>query len=130
MSVASDVSSVLVADDNAGVRESVCEILRSAGYEVTEADDGDAALERYHEHPSEVVVLDVRMPRLDGISVVENMVPTPPPPAIVLVSAYDLDHEARARLGPRIFRFLRKPVSPPDLLNAVSEAAAAASPPD
>jgi CheY-like chemotaxis protein len=128
--VTNDPASVLVADDNAGVRESVCEILRSVGYEVTEADDGDAALERYNEQPSEVVVLDVRMPRLDGISVVENMVPTPPPPAIVLVSAYDLDQEARTRLGTRIFRFLRKPVSPPDLLNAVSEAAAAASSPN
>jgi CheY-like chemotaxis protein len=128
--VTSDLASVLVADDNAGVRESVCEILRSVGYEVTEADDGDAALERYSERPSEVVVLDVRMPRLDGISVVENMVPAPPPPAIVLVSAYDLDQEARNRLGTRIFRFLRKPVSPPDLLNAVSEAAAAASSPN
>jgi CheY-like chemotaxis protein len=128
--VTSDPASVLVADDNAGVRESVCEILRSVGYEVTEADDGDAALERYSERPSEVVVLDVRMPRLDGISVVENLVPAPPPPAIVLVSAYDLDQEARNRLGTRVFRFLRKPVSPPDLLNAVSEAAAAASSPN
>jgi CheY-like chemotaxis protein len=128
--VTSDLASVLVADDNAGVRESVAEILRSAGYEVTEADDGDAALASYVEHPAEVVVLDVRMPRLDGISVVETMSPTPPPPAIVLVSAYDLDQEARARLGSRIFRFLRKPVSPPDLLHAVSEAAAGASSPD
>jgi CheY-like chemotaxis protein len=125
--VTSGLASVLVADDNPGVRESVCEILRSAGYEVTEADDGDAALASYSEHPSEVVVLDVRMPRLDGISVVENMVPAPPPPAIVLVSAYDLDQDARARLGTRIFRFMRKPVSPPDLLNAVSEAAAGAA---
>ena len=125
----SDLASVLVADDNTGVRESVCEILRSAGYHVTEADDGDVALESYNDHPSEVVVLDVRMPRLDGISVVENMVPEPPPPAIVLVSAYDLDREARERLGTRIFRFLRKPVSPLDLLNAVSEAAGAAGSP-
>ena len=124
----SDLASVLVADDNPGVRESVCEILRSAGYEVTEADDGDVALQSYNEHPSVVVVLDVRMPRLDGITVVENMVPAPPPPAIVLVSAYDLSQEARARLGGRIFRFLRKPVSPPDLLNAVSEAAGSAAP--
>jgi len=127
--VTSDLASVLVADDNAGVRESVCEILRSAGYDVTEADDGDVALECYNDHPSEVVVLDVRMPKLDGISVVENMVPAPPPPAIVLVSAYDLDREARERLGTRIFRFLRKPVSPLDLLNAVSEAAGGAGPP-
>lgn len=123
-------ASVLVADDNAGVRESVCDILRNAGYEVTAADDGDAALELYNEHPTEVVVLDVRMPRRDGISVVESLVPSPPPPAIVLVSAYDLDQEARTWLGSRIFRFLRKPVSPPELLKAVSEAAAdGAAPP-
>ena len=123
-------ASVLVADDNDGVRESVAEILRGAGYDVTEAEDGDTALERYREHPAQVVVMDVRMPRRDGISVVENMHPEPPPPAIVLVSAYDLDREARARLGTRIFRFMRKPVSPPDLLAAVLEAAeSGAAPP-
>jgi CheY-like chemotaxis protein len=122
-------ASVLVADDNAGVRESVCEILRGAGCDVIEADDGDTALERYNENPAQVVVLDVRMPRRDGISVVENMVPTPPPPAILLVSAYDLDREARERLGGRIFKFMRKPVSPPDLIRAVFEAAEAGSEP-
>jgi CheY-like chemotaxis protein len=121
-------ASVLVADDNAGIRESVCEILRGAGYHVTEADDGDAALQRFGEHPAHVVVLDVRMPNRDGISVVESLVPEPPPPAILLVSAYELDSDARARLGTRVFRYLRKPVAPLDLLAAVSEAAESGHP--
>ncbi|HEX4163393.1 MAG TPA: response regulator, partial [Acidimicrobiales bacterium] len=66
-------ASVLVADDNDDLRGSVCEILRAEGYEVTEADDGDTALASYSERPTSVVVLDVRMPRLDGIAMIEHM---------------------------------------------------------
>jgi CheY-like chemotaxis protein len=120
-------ASVLVADDNDDLRGSVCEILRAEGYEVTEADDGDTALASYRERPTSVVVLDVRMPRLDGIAMIEHMQPAPPPPAIVLVSAYELGPKDREHLGTRVARFLRKPVSPPVLLAAVSEAAAGAT---
>jgi CheY-like chemotaxis protein len=117
-----DATWVLVADDNAGIRESVVEILLCAGYQVTEADDGDVALQRFTEHPTEIMVLDVRMPRCDGIALIENLIPSPPPPAILLVSAYDVDPEVKARLGRKVFKYLRKPVSPLDLLAAVAEA--------
>jgi CheY-like chemotaxis protein len=118
-----------VADDNDDLRGSVCEVLRTEGYEVSEADDGDTASASSRERPTSVVVLDVRMPRLDGIAMIEHMQPAPPPPAIVLVSAYELGPEDRAHLGTRVVRFLRKPVSPAVLLAVVSEAAAGAGAP-
>lgn len=114
---------VLVADDNQGVRSSTAAILRGAGYEVLEAEDGEAALTSLSSNPVDVLVLDVRMPKRDGISVLESIDPPPPPPAVLLVSAFDLDGDVRVRLGERVSKHMRKPVPPASLLRAVSEAA-------
>ena len=114
---------VLVVDDDPGMRTTTVEILSGEGYAVTEACDGNAALERLASDQPHVVLLDVRMPGRDGISVVENMHPAPPPPEVMLVSAYDIDPEVRRRLGSRVQRYLRKPVPPPRLLEEVSDAA-------
>jgi CheY-like chemotaxis protein len=117
------VTRVLVADDDEALRSTVTEILRSAGFLVTEAADGDEALAALSSGPVDVVVLDVRMPNRDGISVVEEIDPAPPPPAVLLVSAYLLEADLRARLGGRVVKYLRKPVHPVDLVAAVDAAA-------
>ena len=114
---------VLVADDNDGIRDTTAMILRSAGYDVLEASDGDAALEELSRNSFSVAVLDVRMPKRDGVAVVEGLDPAPPPPEIVMASAYDFDSELRARLGTKVFQYLRKPVPPRDLIEAVGRAA-------
>ena len=114
---------VLVVDDDLGMRTTTVEILGGAGYAVTEACDGDVALERLASDEPHVVLLDVRMPGRDGISVVETIDPAPPPPEVLLVSAYDIGPDVRSQLGPRVQRYLRKPVPPPRLLEAVSDAA-------
>jgi CheY-like chemotaxis protein len=114
---------VLVADDDEALRGTVTEILRTAGFAVTEACDGDEALQALSSGPVDVVVLDVRMPKRDGISVVEEIDPRPPPPAVLLVSAYMLENDLRERLGDRVVAYLRKPVHPTDLVAAVDDAA-------
>lgn len=116
-------TTVLVADDDAGVRATACEILRGQGYHVTEAEDGEVALEKLASTAPEVLLLDVRMPRRDGISVLDSV---DDPPVVVLVSAFSLDPDLRARLGSKVFRYLRKPVPPARLLEVVAQAAAVA----
>jgi CheY-like chemotaxis protein len=68
-------------------------------------------------------VLDERMPKRDGTSVVETLRPEPPPPIIVMVSGYDFDLDLWQRLGTRVFKHLPKPVPPKVLIEAVGEAA-------
>jgi two-component system response regulator PilR (NtrC family) len=114
---------VLVADDDQGIRETTSLILKSCGYAVTEAIDGEDAMEQLNAEPHDVAVLDVRMPRRDGLWVVEHVHPAPPPPGIILASAYALDQQLRDRLGGRVVRYLRKPVAPRDLIEAVGAAA-------
>ncbi|MGH7733611.1 MAG: response regulator, partial [Gemmatimonadales bacterium] len=93
---------VLVADDDRGVRESVSEILERFGYSVTEAEDGQDALEKLAAGHVDAVVLDVKMPRRDGLEVLEEMMPQPPPPGVVLVTAYDVGPEIRVLLANRV----------------------------
>ena len=117
---------VLVADDDPGIRVSTAEILSRLGYAVTEAVDGDDASAKLEDPSFDALVLDVRMPGRDGIAVLDHVDPRPPPPGVLLVSAYDIEQRTRARLGTRVCRVLRKPVPPPVLVDAVAEAVALA----
>jgi CheY-like chemotaxis protein len=118
---------ILVVDDNEGIRDTTAAILRAVGYTVTEAQDGEAALEELAQKPFDIVVLDARMPKLDGTSVVKNLDPEPPPPIIVMVSAYDFDLDLRQHLGQRVFKYLKKPVPPKELIETVAAACNAES---
>lgn len=113
---------VLVADDDYAVRTTLCQILRQAGYTVLEAKDGDEALECLRENPVAVLLLDIRMPRRDGIAVLDAL---SDPPVVLLVSAFSVDQETRDRIGPKVHRYLRKPVAPAYLLECITEAVAA-----
>ncbi len=113
---------MLVADDDLAVRQSTVRILKTLGYVVSEARDGEEVMAKLLDSEVDAVVLDVKMPRRDGISVIEGLDPSPPPPVVLLVSAYDIERQTRARLGTRVHRVLRKPVPPPILIEAVEEA--------
>jgi two-component system chemotaxis response regulator CheY len=64
---------ILAVDDSASIRQMVGVTLRSAGYEVVEATDGQEALEYAREHPVDLVLTDVNMPRMDGIRLVSEL---------------------------------------------------------
>jgi len=116
---------VLLADDDSGVRSTAAEILRMAGYEVLEAEDGMAALEMVERDDVRVMILDVLMPRADGIAVLEAL---DTPPVTVIASAFTVDPEVRERLGAKVFTYLKKPVPPDRLIETVGAALAHARP--
>ncbi|HEY5026146.1 MAG TPA: response regulator [Acidimicrobiales bacterium] len=107
---------VLVVDDDADVRWTVAEILRSAGLSVAEAEDGEVALGLLTTGRYRMVLLDMRMPKRDGASLIESLGDVPP---VIIHSAYLLDGADRDRLGSRVVEYLHKPVSPQKLLRAV-----------
>jgi DNA-binding response OmpR family regulator len=107
---------VLVVDDEVDVRGSMCEVLRASGYSVAEAEDGAVAFGLLRENRYGMVLLDIRMPKLDGVSLIEALVELPP---VVVHSAFSLSAEERQRLGVKVVSYLHKPVSPQELLGAV-----------
>ena len=113
------LADVLVADDEEPVRTSVAEILRSAGYSVVEAADGQAALDLLESGSVSVLLLDIRMPRRTGIEVLQAL---DSPPNVILMSAYRFEGEDKRSVGHKVFSHLMKPVAPRQLLAEVRAA--------
>jgi CheY-like chemotaxis protein len=111
--------SVLVVEDNEDIRTSLSDILRTVGYTVIEAADGEDALGLLTTMRFDAMVLDLKMPRRDGASLLSAL---SEPPAVIVVSAYELDDETRHRAGSTIVAHLSKPVPPQQLLDAVADA--------
>jgi len=118
------MSAVLVADDEAGMRETLADILAACGYGVTSAADGDAALDAIRNKRFDVVVMDIRMPGRDGVSVLREV--GKPPPRVILMTAYAKErHLKEAR--EKAFAVVNKPFPVPQLLDLVASAARAAT---
>ena len=108
---------ILVVDDDGALRSTWAAILRGSGYRVAVAEDGDVALRVLGERAVGLVLLDLRMPRRDGLSVLGEL---RTPQLVVLVSAHALDDATRAEVDAKIVTFLEKPVPPNLLLETVS----------
>jgi CheY-like chemotaxis protein/anti-sigma regulatory factor (Ser/Thr protein kinase) len=120
---------VLVAEDNTLVRELLMAFLAENGAEVTVAPDGPTALELARERVPDVLLLDVALPGLDGISVAEHLRRDGPRPLrIIGLSAHaSRSDETRAR-GAGMDEFLAKPVRLAALADAITGQSAAESP--
>ena len=113
---------VLVADDEASARMGLATLLRDAGFEVEEAEDGERALESLKASAPDVLVTDLHMPGLDGIQLLERAREAIPELIVVLVTAFaDVDTAVRAmQLGAE--HYLTKPVQFDELLVVIDRA--------
>jgi two-component system response regulator AtoC len=116
---------VLVVDDELGMRDTLVEIFAQSGYRVRSAVDGDTALEAIRSEPFHVVVMDIRMPGRDGISVLREV--GRPPPRVILMTAYAHATQVREALDANAFAVVGKPFQVPQLLDLVADAAGEAA---
>ncbi|MFD0413692.1 response regulator [Streptomyces sp. NPDC127108] len=117
---------VVIADDQDMVRTGFRMILESQPDIEVLADvtDGEAALDAVTRHDPDVLLLDIRMPRLDGLEVTRRLAARPGVrPRIVIVTTFDLDEYVHAALGAGASGFLLKNASPAMLVEAVRAAA-------
>ena len=80
--------SVLICDDEEIMRDVLETILTAAGYKVELAKTGEEALEMYSHKPSEVVLMDVSMPGMGGLTALEEMLKIDPDAVIIMITAY------------------------------------------
>jgi two-component system NtrC family response regulator len=112
---------VLTVDDEPGVRESVRLILEDA-YAVEEASSGWGAIEQIRGRKPDVVLLDVKMPDLDGLSVLEIVRAKAPGTKIVLLTGLDSARAAVTAMKLGALDYLTKPIDEDELLEVVSRA--------
>ena len=123
---------ILIVDDDTALRESMAETLGDLGHSVIEAPDGGHALDVLAERPVDAVLLDLRMPGMDGLEVLARIRarPHPPPVAVLTAVATAANTIEAMRLG--AVDHLSKPVGRADLaalLDRLLPAGAAAAPP-
>ncbi|GGM88789.1 DNA-binding response regulator [Thermopolyspora flexuosa] len=112
---------VLLVDDEQLVRQGLRMILESAGdiEVVAEAADGGEAVEQAIRHRPDAVLMDIRMPGVDGLTATERIAGLPDPPKIVMLTTFELDEYVHTALRHGAVGFLLKDTPPKDLIQAV-----------
>jgi two-component system, cell cycle sensor histidine kinase and response regulator CckA len=113
---------ILLADDEASVRTYIRNILRQEGFQILEAVDGVDALQKVerHQSPVDLLVTDIRMPRMDGVALARSVNEKFPATPILYISGFPLDlDEERTLHSATICAFLAKPFSRQTLVEAV-----------
>jgi CheY-like chemotaxis protein len=114
---------VLLVDDEPGMLETLGEILADAGYAVTCVADGDSALSEIRSGGYDVVLMDIRMPGRDGVSVLVDS--GAPPPPVILMTAYAVEERLAVARAAHVHAVVQKPFAAPYLLDLLAAAVAA-----
>jgi two-component system, NarL family, response regulator len=121
-----NVIRVLIADDHPVIREGLAAILRSEPdiKVIAEATDGVQACVMYNQHLPDVVILDLRMPRKDGLQVVtELMSSRRPKPRIIVMTTYETEEDVRRALEAGARAYLVKGAVPEQIIETVRRVA-------
>ncbi len=113
---------ILIVDDELSVRKSLEEWFLEDGFMVETAEDGSAALGKMHSGPFDIVLVDLKMPGMDGIALQKRVREIDPRAAIVILTAYASVETAVEALKLGAFDYVTKPVDPDELSNLVRNA--------
>jgi DNA-binding NarL/FixJ family response regulator len=121
-----DVTRVLLVDDDPLVRAGLAMIVASASdlVVVGEAGDGMEAVDSVRSHRPHVVLMDIRMPRLDGIAATARVRALPTPPEVLVLTTFQADTYVLDALRAGASGFLLKDTPPPEILSAIRQVAA------
>ena len=112
-------ASILVVDDEEIVRTSCRRILSGADYIIETASDGDAAIGKLEDGPFDLVLTDLSMPDIDGISLLKKVREIYPETEVIIITGYGSVSNAVEALKYGAYDYIEKPFTPEALLNAV-----------
>ena len=104
-------ASVLIVDDEAGVRSALSGVLRDEGYQVEAVESGEACLERLTRVAYDAIVLDIWLPGLDGLSTLERLRQRSVDAPVVMISGHGNIESAVRAIKMGAFDFVEKPLS-------------------
>src|ERR1700748_2437562 len=119
-----DRMKLLIVDDNEGIRRLLRRTLAEVASTVWECKDGSDALAAYEEHRPDIVLMDIRMPLMDGLTATRQLRKYDPPAKIIVVPEYEGDDMRAAALEAGALECVQKCEisSLPDVISSVTDA--------
>ncbi len=114
-------SNILVVDDEPVARQSMTDILRLEGFSVNSVPNGQAAVEYVRTNPVELLIVDLRMPGMDGLEVIQVVNQIAPETEVIVLTAFGTTETAIQALRLRIHDYLLKPASPTQVISSVKK---------
>jgi DNA-binding NtrC family response regulator len=106
------MSNILIIDDEKAIRKTLSEILSYEGYKIEEAGDGEEGLRRFRDKTFDVVLCDIKMPKLDGIEFLEKVRESNPDVPVIMISGHGNIDTAVEAVKKGAYDYIAKP---PDL---------------
>ena len=113
------IAHILVVDDELAMRESLREILELEGFQVSQADSGEAALDILGQAPIDLMLLDLKMKSMDGLETIEAAKRLSPETVIILLTAHGTLESAIGAMRYGAFDYLLKPAAVGDIIASV-----------
>jgi two-component system chemotaxis response regulator CheY len=113
------MAKILVVDDAAFMRMKCRTLLKAAGYEVLEAGDGEQAIEVYRNDRPDAVLLDVTMPKMDGLQALEEIIKIDPDARVAMLTATGQQAVVKEAIAAGALDFVVKPFDDARVLQAV-----------
>jgi CheY-like chemotaxis protein/anti-sigma regulatory factor (Ser/Thr protein kinase) len=113
---------ILVVDDDRGLRLALSTLLKEAGHVVESAGDGPEALALLNDSPFDIVLLDIGLPSMSGLDVLERARARASPPIVIMMTADDTPATVLESVRRQAFRYLRKPFPPQAIVDVVADA--------
>jgi len=104
------MKSVLVIDDDPLIRKTLSSYLSKKGFEAVAAEDGEEGIQKYEEHIPDLVILDIRLPDVDGLEVLGRIREKDPNASIIIMTAYDDMKTTIEAIKSGAFEYLVKPL--------------------
>jgi len=112
----------LIVDDEPVVRQAFCRILAGEHCIVETAADGPQALQKMAQQPFDVVLLDLKMPGMDGMTVLRTIKHNWPDSEVIVITGYAALDSAKASVVAGAYDYLPKPVGPEEVIKATNGA--------
>ena len=119
--IAEKIGRILVVDDEPNMRRTLADILQDEGYRVSTASSGEEALECCSKEEYDVILLDVRMPGMNGVEAFQQIRRHQEHVRVILMSAYSVDELKESALDEGAIAFLAKPLDIDRLIKLIGE---------
>lgn len=111
---------ILIVDDEAVVRDSLCKWFKGAGYSAETAAGSRKALEAIQEKDFDVALIDIKMPGMDGVELQDRLRQADPELAVIIMTGYASVETAVRAMKQGAYEFITKPIDPDELLQLVA----------